>query len=234
MSPIRHEDDFRRREINDWDEYVQEEIHGAIGRGEFDNLPDKGKPIKIWRTELNPEHDLAFSRLKNAGVMPAWMELDAEVSRLSRELESFLDRSRSWLEGELERFRETVNVGVEVDTHDPGIPWWQFWRRIAAWWRFDLNETKEPAPVASVRDLVLYRDRMRGQYLERAAVLDKKIAEYHNALPRELSHLQQLRMLPERAGRIFDERIPVRMLVDASGTADSRRGYHRDRNDQSQ
>ena len=28
-----------------------------------------------------PELDLAFSRLKNAGVLPTWMELDAEVVR---------------------------------------------------------------------------------------------------------------------------------------------------------
>ena len=93
MSPIRHEDDFRRREIDDWDEYIQEQIEESIARGEFEDLPDQGKPIRIWRTEVNPEYDLAFSRLKNAGVMPLWMELDAEVARLSHEMDLFLLRA---------------------------------------------------------------------------------------------------------------------------------------------
>jgi hypothetical protein len=44
--------------------------------------------------------------------------------------------------------------------------------------------------------------------------MDKKISEYHNALPRELSHLQRLRMLPDRAARLFDDAVPIRMLVD--------------------
>lgn len=221
MSPIRHEDDFRRREIDDWDEYVQEEIHGAIERGEFENLPDQGKPIKIWRTELNPEYDLAFSRLKNAGVMPAWMELDAEVARLTKENEAFLERSRAFLLEQLQRIRGEQARAIGGNERDPDhLPWWQFWRRIAAWWRLDVADREEPPVFRSIGDLIVQRDRMRTQYLDRAAVLDKKIADYHNALPRELSHLQRLRMLPDRAARIFDERIPARMLVDDSRSPD--------------
>jgi hypothetical protein len=218
MSPIRHEDDFRRREIDDWDEYVQDEIKGAIERGEFENLPDQGKPIKIWRTELNPEYDLAFSRLKNAGVMPAWMELDAEVSRLSREMETSLDTSRAFLQEHLRELRD--REGEAAKPSPPRYPRWQFWRTIAAWWRLDVSDREEPPIFGSIADLRVERDRMRTRYLERAAALDKKIAEYHNALPRELSHLQRLRMLPERAARIFDEAIPARMLVDDSGLPD--------------
>lgn len=212
MSPIRHEEDFRRREIDDWDEYVQEQIEESIARGEFEDLPHKGKPIKIWRTDLNPEYDLAFSRLKNAGVMPVWMELDAEVSRLSREMEIFLDRSRSFLLEQLQHLRER-QAHPEDDAVE-AYPWWQFWRRIADWWRQDLTDREEPRIVSSVGDLIVQRDRMRRQYLDRAAALDKKIAEYHNALPRELSHLQRLRWLPERAARKFDEEVSARMLME--------------------
>lgn len=211
MSPIRHEDDFRRREIDDWDEYVQEQIEESISKGEFEDLPDKGKPIKIWRTEVNPEYDLAFSRLKNAGVLPVWMELDAEIARLSHDLDVFLDRARGYLQEQLEQLRERQRQPV-VDP-EPRVPWWQFWRRIAAWWRLDTSGDDTGPQFASVGDLIVQRDRMRTQYLERAAALDKKIADYHNALPRELSHLQRLRWLPERAARVFDEEVPARMLV---------------------
>ena len=212
MSPIRHEDDFRRREIDDWDEYIQEQIEESIAKGEFEDLPDKGKPIRIWRTEVNPEYDLAFSRLKNAGVMPLWMELDAEISRLSREMEIFVERSRDDLLHQLQELRERQRE--EREGQEPSLPWWQSWRRIAGWWRLDLTEEDRDPGVRSLGDLIVQRDRMRAQYLDRAAALDKKISEYHNALPRELSQLQRLRMLPERAARIFDEAIPARLLVE--------------------
>jgi hypothetical protein len=211
MSPIRHQDDFRRVEIDDWDEYVQEQIQEAIEHGEFEDLPEKGKPIKIWRTELNPEYDLAFSRLKNAGVLPAWMELDAEVARLTAELETFLDASRAYLERHLEELREAeAHAGDELPRP---YPWWQFWRRIAESWRLDLNEKEQAPVVASIGELIVHRNRMRDQYLDRAATLDKRIVEYHNTLPRELAHLQRLRMLPDRAARRFDEQVPIRILV---------------------
>lgn len=215
MSPIRHEDDFRRREIDDWDEYVQEQIEESISRGEFEDLPDKGKPIRIWRTELNAEYDLAFSRLKNAGVLPAWMELDAEVARLSGELDLFLDRSRTYLVRQLEELRERQAQAEEEP--EPEYPWWQSWRRIVDWWRLDLSDRDDGPAFGSIGELIVQRDRMRSQYLERAAALDKKIADYHNALPRELSHLQRLRWLPERAARVFDEYVPARMLVSDTG-----------------
>jgi hypothetical protein len=215
MSPIRHEDDFRRREIDDWDEYVLEQIEESISRGEFEDLPHKGKPIRIWRTDLNPEYDLAFSRLKNAGVLPTWMELDAEVARMSREMEIFLDRSRTYLQRQLEELRE--RQAREDEEPEPGYPWWQLWRRIADWWRLDLSEKDDPPAFVSIGELIVQRDRMRGQYLDRAAALDKRIFDYHNALPRELSHLQRLRWLPERAARVFDEHVPARMLVSESG-----------------
>lgn len=212
MSPIRHEDDFRRREIEDWDEYIQEQIEESIARGEFEDLPDKGKPIRIWRTEVNPEYDLAFSRLKNAGVMPLWMELDAEVARHSREMEVFLDRSRSYLLGQLRDLRQQQRRDREEPRQE--VQWWQFWRRLKAWWRLDLSEGNAAPEYLSIGDLIVQRDRMRNQFLDRAAALDKRIAEYHNALPRELSHLQRLRWLPERAARVFDDEVPARLLIE--------------------
>ncbi len=212
MSPIRHEDDFRRVEIDDWDEWIQEQIQESIERGEFDNLPGAGKPLHIHRTAVNPDYDLAFSRMKNAGVKPAWMELEHQVRKLRAELELFLERSRDWLLSERDAYLASSGQPDE-DEERPRIPWWQFWAHLREWFRVDEVVKVRRKPPSSIGEILVLRDHVRRQYLERAAALDKKIAEYHNSLPRELSHLQRLRMLPERAARIFDEQFPERLLL---------------------
>jgi hypothetical protein len=214
MSPIRHEEDFRRIEIEDWDTWIEEQIQESQERGEFDNLPHAGKPIEIYRTQLNPEYDLAFSRMKNAGVLPAWMELDRDVARMSQDLDAFLDRSVAWLLSERDaiiRARQTENSGP-AETLPQQRPWWQVWQRLLDWFRFDPVDTRPGWEPRSLGDLLRLRDHIRVQYLERAAELDKKIEVYHNTLPQGLSHLQRLRMLPARAEKRFEARLPARAL----------------------
>jgi hypothetical protein len=213
MSPIRHEDDFRRVEIDDWDEWIEGEIQKAQERGEFEGLPLQGKPIEIYRTDVNPEFDLAFSRLKNAGIMPAWMELDAEVLRGTEELAGFLDRAASYLEAQRAELERHLTEPEPEPVATVAYPRWQVWRPLLEWFRFQDEETEDQHGPRSIGELIQLRDHMRAQYLERAAAVDKRIVEYHNALPRELSNLQRLRLLPERAARRFDERIPVSAIL---------------------
>ena len=214
MSPIRHEDDFRRRQIKDWDEWVQEELEKARERGEFENLPLAGKPIRIYRTDVNPEYDLAFSRLKNAGVLPAWMELEGKIRRLTGEMDDFLERSAAYLAEQREALRR--NLAEEAATPPPAPrPWWQVWRALTDWLRFAPPEPPASPGPRSIADLVGIREHLREQYLAMAAALDRTIVDYHNALPRELAHLQRLRMLPDRAARRFDERIPRSVVLEA-------------------
>ena len=224
MSPIRRDNDFQRTEIEDWDTWAQKQIQEAQERGEFDNLPDAGKPIKIWRTEVNPEYDLAFSRMKNADVLPVWMELDRDVSRLSHELDGFLERSTAWLlaeRDELVRSQTRVDP-VRLDSRTPKRHWWQIWQRLMDWFRIEPDEPHSQQEPRSIGDLLRLREHIRAQYLARAAALDKKIESYHNSLPEGLSHLQRLRMLPNRAAKRFDARFPVRLLLgepsDMDGT----------------
>ena len=224
MSPIRREDDFRRVEIEDWDSWIEEQIQESQERGEFDNLPDAGKPIEIYQTQLNPEYDLAFSRLKNAGVMPGWMELDREVNLLSKELDAFLDRSMTWIHGERNAIIQARRSAALEDPPSavPGRRWWQIWSRLRDWLQFEPISAAETREVRTTGDLLRHRDHIRAQYLERASVLDKKIEIYHNSLPQALSHLQRLRMLPERAAKRFDSRLPPQALFiepDATGEA---------------
>jgi hypothetical protein len=63
---------------------------------------------------------------------------------------------------------------------------------------------QDDGPVA-LEDLRIIRDRMRRQYLQRAAEQDKLIGEFNNTLSRDLWHLERMRLTPERAARKFDE-----------------------------
>ena len=58
-------------------------IEEAIERGEFDDLPGKGKPLVFDDNPyLAPGQDLAFGLLKNNGFAPDWIERDKEIRRL--------------------------------------------------------------------------------------------------------------------------------------------------------
>lgn len=197
MSPVRKSDDYRSHEISSWQDYIDEEIEKLAAQGELDNLPDQGKPIKIWKTDVNPEYDLAFSRLKNAGVMPLWMELDQEIGHLTEALWARLDRIEA-------RIREQVHMLVEPQPTDAPTAD-RLWERVRTWFRQDFSES--PAAPVSVAAVISERETERRRFLELAAELDKKICTYHDALPKGGEHLQRLRWLPDRAARVFDERI---------------------------
>src|SRR5680860_1198924 len=95
--PIRHEDDFQRRVIKSWDSWIDEAILEAQERGEFDNLPQQGKPLAIEESPFAPEMASAFRILKNAGYAPTWMEIDREITQAKAEMAEFLARSAAYL-----------------------------------------------------------------------------------------------------------------------------------------
>src|SRR5215831_14294871 len=68
---------------------VDEKIKAAIERGEFDNLPGKGKPLDLDAYFAMPEHlRMAYSILKNADIIPEEMELLREIEGLKKSLDS--------------------------------------------------------------------------------------------------------------------------------------------------
>lgn len=80
---------------SDWEGLVEKKILEAMERGEFEDLPGRGKPLDL---ELDPntprEWDLAFKLLKEAGFAPAWIEQDKEIrsakEKLFKPLQSYL------------------------------------------------------------------------------------------------------------------------------------------------
>lgn len=203
--PIRHEDDYRRKEIRSWDSWIEDAIQEAQERGDFDNLPHQGKPITIVETPFAPDMNAALTTLKNAGYEPTWMELDREITRMKGEVASFLERSVTYLcEKKLEIERESLPPIVDEPSDQPTGLWARIKRLLDI-----ASETDSPVTrQATLDDLVMIRSRMRDQYLERAAAVDKKVSEFHAALPRNLWHLERMRIIPESAARTFDAACP--------------------------
>lgn len=206
--PIRHEDDYRRKEIRSWDSWIEEAIQEAQERGDFDNLPHHGKPVKIVETPFAPDMSAALTTLKNAGYEPTWMELDRDITRLKDEMTSFLERSAAYLQ---KRAIELEEAPVRAEPAAPERPLGLL-ARIMRFLNF-AADIDLPAPRQSTSDdLVLIRSRMRDQYLERAAAVDKKVTEFHAALPRNLWHLERMRVTPESASRSFDTACPTLLV----------------------
>lgn len=62
---------------------VEEKIRKAMEKGEFDNLPGRGKPIDLSEYFKAPAHLRAgYSLLKNANVIPSEMVLKKEIEEL--------------------------------------------------------------------------------------------------------------------------------------------------------
>jgi hypothetical protein len=78
-----------------FDKLVEEKIKQAQERGEFDNLPGKGKPIDLTSYFETPEDvRLAQSVLKNAGFTSHEVELLNEIAGLKQVLASMLDETK--------------------------------------------------------------------------------------------------------------------------------------------
>ena len=78
-----------------FDRIVEAKIKEAIERGEFDNLPGKGKPVDLTEYFETPEDvRLANSVLKNAGMTSREVELLNEIAGLKQILAGILDEKK--------------------------------------------------------------------------------------------------------------------------------------------
>ncbi len=78
-----------------FDRIVEALIKEAMERGEFDNLPGKGKPIDLTEYFETPEEvRIAHSVLKNAGMTSREVDLLKEIAELKQVLEAVLDEKK--------------------------------------------------------------------------------------------------------------------------------------------
>jgi hypothetical protein len=78
-----------------FDRIVESIIKDAMERGEFDNLPGKGKPIDLTEYFETPEEvRLANSVLKNAGMTSREVDLLKEIAELKQVHAAILDEKK--------------------------------------------------------------------------------------------------------------------------------------------
>ena len=87
-----------------FDKLVENKIREAMERGEFDDLPGRGKPVDLEAYFAMPEDlRLGHSVLKNAGVVPPGIELLREAEELKGKLRQCGDA------GERRRLRKRID-----------------------------------------------------------------------------------------------------------------------------
>ncbi len=86
---------------------VEKKIQEAVDKGEFDNLPGQGKPLKLDDDVRIPDDlRLAYKVLKNANCLPPEVELRKEI----RQMEDMLDQ----IPDEKEKYRQIKKINLKV------------------------------------------------------------------------------------------------------------------------
>jgi hypothetical protein len=94
---------------------IEEKIREAMEKGEFDNLPGKGKPLDLDAYFATPaDLRLGYSVLKSAGCLPIEVELQNEIESLKARLDVCDDeRERHALRKEIDG--KTLKLNLLMD-----------------------------------------------------------------------------------------------------------------------
>ncbi|MBM3222744.1 MAG: DUF1992 domain-containing protein [Candidatus Tectomicrobia bacterium] len=100
---------------------AEQRIREAMERGEFDNLPLHGKPVKLDDLVGLPDPlRMGYKILKNAGVLPEEMQLKKELVSLKTLLEACQDETeRQALEIKVNEKTLRYDMMMERKLHKP-------------------------------------------------------------------------------------------------------------------
>ena len=88
----------------DWGEIVERQIVEAQERGEFDDLPGKGKPLNLTENPFaDPEWRVAYKILQDNGFTLDWIELDKEIRAELKTCREQLLQTKRWHEESMAR-----------------------------------------------------------------------------------------------------------------------------------
>ncbi len=94
---------------------VEAIIREAMQRGEFDDLPGKGKPLDLTDYFNTPEEvRAAHSILKNAGMVPREVELLKEIAEL-KQVESALREEKKRFEIRKEIGKKQIEFNLMME-----------------------------------------------------------------------------------------------------------------------
>lgn len=97
----------------DWESWIDQQIREAQARGDFDNLPGKGKPLNLQPNPYAPDRELAFKILKDAGFAPEWIELDKSIRGHLEQARAALARSWAWYQASLNQLVDRTDAWAE-------------------------------------------------------------------------------------------------------------------------
>jgi hypothetical protein len=194
-SPRRHH--VYNAEIPEEANWLDKAVGEARRRGDFDDLPGRGEPIRLSPAQPDNEWELAFSILKNAGYAPYWVELGKEIDAATAALPAARQHAREVIQALLAQTGEPA--AAPAPAHERRS--FRFFRRSAP---------PQPRAAESLRpaDVERERLRLRTAYLDRVDELNAKIQEYHRALPDDLWRLQRPRPNREEMAAEFDRDCP--------------------------
>ncbi len=75
-------------------DYIEEQIRQAQERGEFDNLPGTGKPLRLEGNPYEGDKAMGYHLLKNNGLAPEEIELLKEIRTEYERMEAKLNKLR--------------------------------------------------------------------------------------------------------------------------------------------
>jgi DnaJ homolog subfamily C member 28 len=82
---------FRGKQYYD---HIDEQIREAQARGDFDNLPGTGKPLKLDQNPYSGDKAMAYSLLKQNGYAPPEVELAKEIRTCFEKAQQKLEKLR--------------------------------------------------------------------------------------------------------------------------------------------
>jgi len=186
-------DRSEERTLEQWEHWVDSIIVGAQERGEFDNLPGAGKPLKLDDSPFANGLEVGYGLMKNAGVAPLWVELDKEIRVLNESRESLLRRAAE-VSAELNLKRAT---GAEHSSAASRSRWsWLFGNGTVA----EGNDGEDARIGALVSELA----RLRREFVAQTEALNQKVSQFNASIPRDLWQLERVKTTPEEAVRAFD------------------------------
>jgi DnaJ family protein C protein 28 len=99
-----------------WNEIVERQIVEAQERGEFDDLPGKGKPLDLPENPFaDPEWRVAYKILQDNGFTLDWIELDKEIRAELEACREQLLQSKRWYERSMAQLKDQESHWAEEE-----------------------------------------------------------------------------------------------------------------------
>ena len=117
--------------IQEWHDVVSQRIEEAMREGHFDNLRNKGKPLKLERNPFVPQDmEMAYHILENNDLPPGWI---TERTTLLKDSDRFREKLRTRMVSQRQSNESPKSSNEEAR---PTLPDWE---KIGESWREEIR-----------------------------------------------------------------------------------------------